>query len=272
MILSWIELNISWVKDAAGVILTLVATVITVLTYRRARYTILQPLRSEVVKRQTDLLVELLGFLDGEEGNFYFEIDYMGIIACNAYQLLELCSFSLVDSTIGETINSEIGGFTFLKSSGEINSFVIPANPFHDINDEAEQEERLSQYKTKIKEQIAKHCLDDLELLYLTKRHVKAITRIEKYINNPFMPQQIQYHLRNILELVNKNIKGPIFNELKWFIIKINSLKPNKENPIQITPQAMYNNFLRYEISLTEELKKLTNTIREYLLIDKKWG
>lgn len=271
MILSWIKLNISWVKDLASVIFTLAATVIAVLTYRRARFTILQPLRSEVVKRQTELLVELLGFLDEEEGNFYFEIDYMGIIACNAYQLLKLCNFSLADPAIGETLNSEIGGFVFLKSGGEMSTVKIPANPFQNIDDETEQEERLSKYRIRIKEQVANHCLDDLELLLLTKKHVKTIIRIKKYANNPFVPQPIQEHLRNILELIDKNIRGPLFNELKWFIIKISSLKSNEENPIQITPQAMYNKFVSHELSVTEELKKLTNTIREYLLIDKKW-
>ncbi len=50
------------------IIFTLIATVIAVLTYKRARYTILQPLRSEVIKRQADLLIEIMeAFSDDDQ-------------------------------------------------------------------------------------------------------------------------------------------------------------------------------------------------------------
>ena len=42
--------NIGIVKDILWIIFTLIATIVAVLTYKRARLTFLQPLRSEVVK------------------------------------------------------------------------------------------------------------------------------------------------------------------------------------------------------------------------------
>lgn len=87
--MQWIISNISWIKDVLWVIFTLIAIIIAILTYRRARYTLLQPLRSEVVKRQTELLAELPEYIAGSKKIINFGIDYMGIIACNAYKLLE---------------------------------------------------------------------------------------------------------------------------------------------------------------------------------------
>ena len=59
-VLKWSSNNISTIKDILWIIFTLIATVIAVLTYKRARYTILQPLRSEIIKRQTDLLIDIM--------------------------------------------------------------------------------------------------------------------------------------------------------------------------------------------------------------------
>lgn len=56
--------NIGIIKDVLWIIFTLVATIVAVLTYKRARLTFLQPLRSEVVKRQIDEMIELLNFLN----------------------------------------------------------------------------------------------------------------------------------------------------------------------------------------------------------------
>ena len=53
--LEFLKSNISWIKDVFVVVLTSVATVIAILTYLRAKETILQPVRTEVIKRQTEI-------------------------------------------------------------------------------------------------------------------------------------------------------------------------------------------------------------------------
>jgi len=59
----WLSENITWIKDIFWVVFTSIATIVSIKTYIRAKSTILQPLRTEVIKRQTDLLVELLSFI-----------------------------------------------------------------------------------------------------------------------------------------------------------------------------------------------------------------
>ena len=56
------------------IIFTLIATIIAVLTYKRAKSTVLQPIRNETIKKQAVLLEEILNFIK-------LDVDY--------YELLE---------------------------------------------------------------------------------------------------------------------------------------------------------------------------------------
>ena len=61
--IDFISTNIGWVKDSFTTIFAITGTVLAILTYRRARYTILQPIRNEVIKKQSELLTNLLRIL-----------------------------------------------------------------------------------------------------------------------------------------------------------------------------------------------------------------
>ena len=269
--MQWIISNVSWIKDVLWIFFTLVATIIAVLTYKRARYTLLQPLRSEVVKRQTELLVELLEYISNPKGSIYFAIDYMGIIACNTYKLLELCDYVLSDKSVNETVSENISGFIFLKDNGEINTFTIPTDPFESHSEDVAQKQLA--YRKRVKEQIQlKRSIAELEGLYLTKQHSETLATLERFRDNPFMPKSIQQMLNQLLEDIQKNIRGPLFEELEKFIVRIESIESDKDHPINITYQAMYNDFLRYCKSHTKIISEITNSVREYLLVDAKWS
>jgi hypothetical protein len=59
-IIELIKNNITWLKDFATILFTATGTIVAILTYRRARATVLQPIRNEVIKKQSEILVELL--------------------------------------------------------------------------------------------------------------------------------------------------------------------------------------------------------------------
>lgn len=61
-----IKTNIGWIRDMSWIIFTCVATVTTILTYIRAKETILQPVRAEVIKRQTEIMAKILEFIDSQ--------------------------------------------------------------------------------------------------------------------------------------------------------------------------------------------------------------
>ena len=56
----WLKRNAAPLRDISTIIFTLIATTVAILTYRRARISLFQPLRTEVVKRQADILLALL--------------------------------------------------------------------------------------------------------------------------------------------------------------------------------------------------------------------
>ncbi|MCW3789833.1 hypothetical protein [Plebeiibacterium sediminum] len=58
--IDYIKENINWLKDLFTLIFAGTGTVVAILTYRRARATILQPIRTEVIKKQSEILTKLL--------------------------------------------------------------------------------------------------------------------------------------------------------------------------------------------------------------------
>ena len=267
--MAWLIDNISWIKDILWIIFTLAATLIAILTYRRARYTLLQPLRSEVVKRQTEMLMKLLEFIAGRKGEIYFKIDYMGIIACNAYKLLELTDFHLEDD-ISKKIEENIGGQIVLTKSGYPKTFCAPTDPFYE---EGSNVEDFCKYKELLISEIEEgKGLANLENLYLTKQNVLTVSTIEKYRDSPLMPKKIQDQLSQLLGDISNNIRGPLFKELESFISTAVKTNSSEHDPLSIHYQAIYNGYLRHSKSHTELVEQLAASIRSYLQVDAKWS
>ena len=87
-ILQFIKNNISWVQSFMSIIFTFAATVVSILTYKRAKSTVLQPIRNEVIKKQAEILQDLLKFLRSE-------IDYFPILSMNVILYLDELGFVL---------------------------------------------------------------------------------------------------------------------------------------------------------------------------------
>jgi len=92
-IIIFLKSNISWIKDIFTIILVFTATVISILTYRRARATVLQPIRNEVIKKQSQILSELLSFLHENDDNIENGLDYIGLATGNAALSLKELGF-----------------------------------------------------------------------------------------------------------------------------------------------------------------------------------
>lgn len=86
-ILQFIKNNIAWVQSFLSIIFTFVATVVSILTYKRAKATVLQPIRNDVIKK-AEILQDLLKFLRSE-------IDYFSILSINVILYLDELGFIL---------------------------------------------------------------------------------------------------------------------------------------------------------------------------------
>lgn len=123
---TWLSKNISWIKDIFWIVFTLVATIVSIKTYIRAKSTILQPLRTEVIKRQTDLLVELLSFLLDKQKDFFVKIDYLGMVNANVFLSMRDYGYLLNENKIYDEINKHIVGFMILKNKGQLDNVELP--------------------------------------------------------------------------------------------------------------------------------------------------
>ncbi len=94
---SWdaIKENLTWIRELFTIIFVASATIIAVLTFIRARKTFLQPIRSEVIKKQSALLTELLEFISRGIGNIGEALNYSEIVRLNIYALLDEYGFIL---------------------------------------------------------------------------------------------------------------------------------------------------------------------------------
>lgn len=92
--IEYIKENIIWLKDLFTLLFVGTGTVVAILTYRRARATILQPIRTEVIKKQSELLSKLLQTLNDNNQSFEVGLDYLNLVQINV--MLTLRDFGFV--------------------------------------------------------------------------------------------------------------------------------------------------------------------------------
>ncbi len=266
---NWIVENITTVKELLWIVFTFVATLIAILTYRRARYTLLQPLKTEVIKRQTDLLIKLLDFFD-ETMMFSFKIDYITMVSLNMYKIITELGFVLSDDSIKQ-IEETLGGALFVSESGVLSS-VEKIDVFNRNN---YQQNTTSQFElSKQKYEKAKLGEAELEVIYTTKKHIIFNKDFDELINNPFMPENIKSALICLKEDIHYNLRFVLKEVLEQFIVELckSENSPSKQNPLQIYDSGLYNEFNRKSKHHENEIGIIKKLIREYLMIDKGWN
>ena len=80
-VFEFVKNNISWIKDILWVLFTLIATIIAILTYKRAKSSILQPIRTETIKKQSVWLEDILKFIRND-------VDYYELLELNVLSFL----------------------------------------------------------------------------------------------------------------------------------------------------------------------------------------
>jgi len=267
---TWLSKNISWIKDIFWIVFTLVATIVSIKTYIRAKSTILQPLRTEVIKRQTDLLVELLSFLLDKQKDFFVKIDYLGMVNANVFLSMRDYGYLLNENKIYDEINKHIVGFMILKNKGQLDNVELPQS----IEIEREKKDNLKneqQEKGKEKLLLSRMGKVDLECLYLTNQYEETIKKIKEFQCNPFMPASIQRELSKLLNEISYNLTVILPPEIEKFIIQLSKTQCSPNAPVKVSPIAVYNNFQRRSTHHKVTIQNIVKTIREYLMVDKRW-
>ncbi len=267
-IISYIENNISWIKDIFTLILVATATIISILAYRRARATVLQPIRNEVIKKQSLILSEVLAFLP--KTTFDKSLDYVGVASVNAYLALRDYGFVFRDQKeILDKVDRTICGWLFC-GEGDVIKDVEVIGMFAE---DKEKEESIKEAHELGKERFenAKKGIITIDKIYLTQEHEKYLKQLSEYAENPFLPRKIQEILEKLISDVQINLKLHLKNTLTRFVKDFCQSYFSKESYPKISPLGVYNEFNHNRIHHGVELNNLKTEVRNYLKIDDKW-
>ena len=258
--INWLKLNIAWIKELFTIIFTAAATIIGILTYKRAKETILSPMRNAVIQRQADILLELLESVDGK-------LNYLELVEINTIKLLSEFGFVFSNNKeVLKNIDGEVVGSIYCGSNKQIETVKI-IEPFEK---DAEREKASFEDYSKKRYEKLKNGEVEIEWIYITKKYQTYHLQIQKISKNPYIPKVVLTQVNTYLSEINKNLTEILKEVLKEFIIKY--YDNYAEGRSIFNPIGVYNEFNHKRIHHKHSLRMLQNEIRNYMQIDKKWG
>ncbi len=231
-------MNINWIKDIVTIIFAGTATTIGILTYRRARSTILQPIRSEVIKKQSELLSKLLKLMKDNNQSFENGIDYVNVVQINVLCTLRDYGFVFKEhSKILEKMSTEIVGWSPCGKSEQLNdvevigTFNVPKTDDKSIDYNKEKYENL------------KNGQIDIDKIYYTKTLIDFKKELSEFANDPFMPVSIQKSLNQLIHAIQINLVSHLKSVLEKFMLEFSAEANDFPNP-----DSLWFNFGSYQI------------------------
>lgn len=264
--IDYIKENINWLKDLFTLIFVGTGTVVAILTYRRARATILQPIRTEVIKKQSAILSRLLQILKEHKQSFDVGLDYLTMVQINV--LLTLKDYGFIFKEHEEIFNNLKDHITGWKTCGKSNILkdAEVIGVFKEKTTPSKTNEiGLEKFNNLKKGEI------DVDKIYLTKLHSEFAKLIMEFRDDPFMPNPIQLTLTELINDINNNLTIILKGELESFLINFGKVYFEKNKAPHFDPVGVYNNFNHSRVHHDETYKKLKHEIRKYLRIDDNW-
>ena len=252
-----VKQNVYWVKDIFTIVLSGAATIIAILTYQRAKETFLQPVRTEVVKRQADLLIEVLPKLEQEK--FDRSINYHELVKLNAIYWLTRYGFLFKGSGIEDYVKNTRVGVIFLPDSeGRIDAERISA-----FSDKEEKLPDTMEAGKKLYED-AKNGTVLVNRILLTKGYTETEKELLNLIDNPFIPSNIAEKLNTLKKELGDNLAKDIVKTIEWVIREL----IDRGNKANLSWDGVYNEFNKSRRKHGPTLKAIRTEIREYLKVD----
>ena len=270
------DINLTSAKDIATIIFYLITSVIAMLTYRRAKATILQPKRTELIKKQTEIFSNFLSFINQNENSIDNGLDYVNLFGNNVDLVLRDFGLIEIDKVSEDYLqfNSNISGWIqFLEN--DIHNFIFAKGNLEDYD------KLIFEIDNRARQKYYQKCLEenkfDVYRIFYTEKHEKFYKTLREFAFNPFLPSDVQKLALQIGKDLQENTHVVLRVLLKKLVLEYSNANNNKEsiNQIILAPefshQTLYRVFEKERIhhdKLFEELRKL---IRKHLNIDEKW-
>jgi hypothetical protein len=264
--LELLKTNIGWIKDIVTLVFAGTATVIAIFAYRRARATILQPIRLEAIKKQSELLARLLTFLRDSNHSFENSIDYVTIVQINVLCALRDYGFVFKgQESILKKLDEEIHGWIPCGESRILQDVEIIAT-FESENETPKQDSLGKQRYADLKNRTI-----EIDKIYETKTLSQFLINISEFSNDPFMPQSIQSTISELLASVNQNLTSVLKSEIEVFMLSFGEKYFKTGEAPKFDPVGVYNSFNHKRAHHRSSVEQLRKEIRKHLLIDEPW-
>lgn len=262
-----IKENISWVKDIIIIIFTISATIITILTYFRAKSTILQPVRTEVIKTQVAKVIEMMNFIEKYNYSPKSLYDYYDLVSINTEIFLNELGFVNIDANRKNELNEKIDGWiVFTKNYHK--SFVYVKGSYE------EYLETLPHFKKVSTHELSKLKLEKLNVIFYTKTYMESYKMMSKYADDPILPLKMIKLLMKIkydgkINLLHNLEESVIFHLKKYINLTLNKRLNN--TTLGELNRESHKMFDDKRFKHDDDIIKLKAMIRIHLRIDEKW-
>jgi hypothetical protein len=257
-IISYIENN---PKDFVNICFLFFTGTLALLTYRNAKKTLFNPIRSEMVKYQMKAITEFVDNHTSKGFTFDNSIDYSNLLKLNyetdyLFDILtneskfQTHAFDEIDNDRSEYCRRNLGGLFELSVKQNKLYFEMVYGDF----DTAKQ--YIQTKFIKEKEQNNKSLI--LQRFYITKNFYSFFTDLINLKTNPFIPDIIKRKSEIIISNIYKNIQ--ILYEI---------LSVHISEQANTTYQEVYSKFNAQRIDHEKDLNELRNIISAYFKVNK---
>lgn len=274
--IEFLKQNSTWLKDIFTIFFTATGSLIAILSYRRAKSTIFQPKRTEVTKKQTEILSEFLSLYTNDGNTIDKAVDYINLFRYNIDITLRDYNLSDLEKITEKYVEYEqnIGGWIqFLEA--DIYDFVNIEGSIKDYDlliFEKNNRERQKYYEANAK-------LGEVTIhrIFYTKKYFEFIKKLNDLSNNPFLPKDIQDVANQIGQNITINLHYNLRAILKRLIIELYKAHEDKnsDNYEILSEKFRYETLWRiFETERkqhNEDYELLKKKIRKHLMIDEKW-
>lgn len=272
-IIDFIKNNISWIKDVFTIVLTITTTIVAYLAYKRARATVLQPIRNEVIKKQVEILTEVLSFLSSQNYSTKELFDYWGLVSLNIDVYLNDVGMKVLNLDKKTEVNEKIMGWILFYDDSDKSNFVYIIGNLDDFQDTLEFVDNESRQK-KLMNLIENKNLNGLSVLYFTKHYFESYEKISKYSENPLLPKDIIKYLMQLkydgkLNLL-LNLEETVLTHLREYNQLVNDNNINYDTVSSLNRKS-HMNFEQQRFKHKDTILLLKSSIRKHLRIDEKW-
>jgi len=253
--------NIGTVKDAFQILFFSVIAVLTLLTYRRARKTLLQPIKTEVFKEQVKEFAEVLKYFSGKgEVALREELGFKELFNANSFALLDSYAelfFDIEFDVEKRPYRNELCPVAIIHEEDlELaDDYIIP---------EKDTNKSKPDPNTKASIWLSKKSFP----LRIPRKMTESEEQIEKFIQSPLLPQKCIELIEEFHKQMHKNIML-----LKDVLIECSKEMPQKYHNFEIMKKAT-TDWINAKYTdrfgpLEPKAKKLIDFVRKYYLTDE---